>query len=111
MTTYAAGGAPAVIARPFDAPSRAERATPSAVRQPLVEEAMRQQAAALLQHLYRWLDAAAAAVPQVSAVVPMLVTAVQLYEAQQYPACRERVQSVMGVLRQARWAYPALPPL
>jgi len=41
----------------------------------------------------------------------MLVIAVQLYEAQQYPACLDQVQSAIGVLQQARWAFPALPPL
>lgn len=84
---------------------------PMAARQSAVEEAMRQQAAALLQHTYRWLEATASTAPQVLGVVPMLVTAVQLYEAQQYPASLDLVQAAIGVLQQARWTFPALPPL
>jgi len=76
-----------------------------------VDEAMRQQAAASLQHTYRWLEAAIPIAPQLSGMASPLVTAVQLYQAQQYPACLDQVSAVIGQLRQARWAFPTLPPL
>jgi len=77
----------------------------------LTDEVLRQRAAALLQHVYRWLDASVPVAPDVLDVVPVLVTAVQLYEAQEYPACLDQVQAAMAALRQARWTFPALPPL
>jgi hypothetical protein len=80
--------------------------------QPLVvNEAMRQQAAALLQHTYRWLEAALPVAPQMSTMAAPLITAVQLYQAQQYDACLYQMHEVIGSLRQARWAFPMLPPL
>jgi hypothetical protein len=80
-------------------------------RQAAVDEAMRQQAAALLQHAYRWLETAIPVAPQLSSRVSPLVTAVQLYQAQQYAACLDQASAVIGSLQQARWAFPTLPPL
>jgi len=116
VTAYTIGGGmpgmtPGAMLRAFEAVPSAEWSPAMAVRQPIAEEALRQQAAALLQHVYRWLEATAPVAPQVLGVVPMLVTAVQLYEAQQYPACLNQVQAAIGVLQQVRWAFPALPPL
>ena len=65
----------------------------------------------MLQHVYRWLEATAPVAPQVLGVVPMLVTAVALYEAREYPGCLNQVQAAIGVLQQARWTFPTLPPL
>jgi hypothetical protein len=84
---------------------------PIGTRQPAVDEAMRQQAAASLQHAYRWLEAAIPMAPQLSGMVSPLITAVQLYQAQQYAACLNQVSAVIGALQQARWAFPTLPPL
>jgi hypothetical protein len=78
---------------------------------PAVQEALRQQAAALIQHTYRWLEAAIPDVPQLSAVVPTMVTAVQLYQAQQYPACLNQITAVIANLQQARGVFPTLRPL
>jgi hypothetical protein len=80
-------------------------------RQPAVDEAMRQQAAAVLQHTYRWFETAIPAAPQLSGLISPMVTAVQLYQAQQYAACLDRAGAVIGSLQQARWAFPTLPPL
>jgi len=80
-------------------------------RPAVTEDALRQQAAALLQHAYRWLEAAAPIAPQVVTVVPMLVTAVHLYEAGEYPASLNQVQAAIAALKQARLTIPALPPL
>lgn len=80
-------------------------------RQPAVDEVLRQQAAALLQHAYRWLEAAIPVAPQLSGMAAPLLTAVQLYQAQHYAACLDQVGAVIGSLRQARWAFPTLPPL
>jgi hypothetical protein len=77
----------------------------------VAEDVLRQQAAAHLQHVYRWLDATATVAPPVVAVVPMLVTAVHLYEAGDYLACLNQVQAASGALQQARLTFPALPPL
>jgi hypothetical protein len=84
---------------------------PIGTRQPAVDEAMRQQAAASLQHAYRWLETAIPVAPQLSGMVSPLVTAVQLYQAQQYAACLNQVSGVIGALQQARWTFPTLPPL
>jgi hypothetical protein len=54
---------------------------PVIVGQPTIDEPLRQRAAALLQHTYRWLEAGLPDAPQLSAAVPAVVTAVQLYEA------------------------------
>jgi len=85
---------------------------PPYARPSIVEDAQRQQAAALLQHVYRWLDATASVTPGVVlGVVPMLVTAIQLYQSQQYLDCRRHGAAVVGLLQQTRFANPALPPL
>lgn len=76
-----------------------------------LQEAWRQQAAALLQHAYRWLETTVPAAPQLSSLVAPTVTAVQLYQAQQYAASLRQVNAVIGAMQQARWAYPNLPPL
>jgi hypothetical protein len=91
------------------APSGA--AVPALAGQPAIDEPLRQQAAALLQHTYRWLEAAIPDVPQLAAVVPATVTAVQLYEAAQYPACLGQITAVMSNLQQARGVFPTLRPL
>jgi len=85
--------------------------TLGAAYQPAVDEAMRQQAAASLQHAYRWLEMSIPAAPQLSGMISPLITAVQLYQAQQYGACLNQVSAVIGSLQQARWAFPTLPPL
>jgi len=77
----------------------------------VVDEAMRQESAALLQHVYRWLETVIPVAPQLSGTVRPLLTAVQLYQAQQYAACLEQANGVIGSLRRARWAFPTLPPL
>lgn len=74
-------------------------------------EAMRQPAAAIIQRCYRWLEAAVPLLPQVAALVPVLVTAVQQYAAQQYTACLQQVAVVAQTVQQLRAAVPALPPL
>lgn len=74
-------------------------------------EPLRQQAAALLQRCYHWLDAAVPIVPQVSWLVPALVTAVQQYEAQQYEACLAQTLAVIQTMRQVQAAVPTLPAL
>lgn len=86
-------------------------AVPIGVGSPAVEEAMRQQAAALLQHTYRWLENAVPAAPPLAGVIAPLVAAVQLYQAERYAACLRQVTAVVGGLQQARWAFPTLPPL
>lgn len=80
-------------------------------RPAVTEDALRQQAAAVLQHVYRWLEATAPIAPPVLGVVPMLVTAVHLYEAREYPACLNQVQAATSAMQQARSAFPTLPPL
>ena len=82
-----------------------------AVATPAPAEVLRQQTAALLQRVYRWLEATAPAAPQVLGVVPMLVTSIQLYEAQEYEGCRNQIGAAVSVLRQIRAAFPMLPPL
>jgi len=117
MTAYTVGAVPGVVPRPFEAPQPVEAPAPpdwsSTIpgAPPVAEDALRQQAAALLQHVYRWLEATAPVAPQLLGVVPMLITAVQLYEVQQYPACLQQVRAATGVLQRARWSFPALPPL
>lgn len=74
-------------------------------------EALRQQAAAHLQRCYRWLEDAIRIVPQTADLVPVLVTAVQQYEAQQYEACLAQVSVVIQTVRQVRMSVPSLPPL
>ena len=74
-------------------------------------EAMRYQTAGLLRHTYRWLRAASEVTPAVTRVAPTLTVAVQLYDAEQYPAALRQLSGVVAMLHQARQAYPALPPL
>ncbi|BCY07112.1 hypothetical protein [Actinoplanes sp. L3-i22] len=74
-------------------------------------EAMRQPAAAIIQRCYRWLEAAEPILPQAVAVAPVLVTAVQQYAAQQYPASLQQVAVVVQTVQQLRAAVPGLPPL
>lgn len=74
-------------------------------------EAMRQQAAAVIQRCYRWLEAAVPMVPQVAALAPVLVTAVQQYEAQQYPACLQQAVVVAQTAQRLHTQVPGLPPL
>jgi hypothetical protein len=74
-------------------------------------EALRQQAAALLQRCYHWLEAAVPVAPQVAWLVPALVTAVQQYEAQQYQACLAQTLWVIQAIGQLQAAVPILPPL
>jgi hypothetical protein len=76
-----------------------------------VEEAMRQQAAASLRQTYRWFRDAVPTAPALAGVTPALVAAVQLYEARQYPECLTQTSTTVETLRQARGAYPTLPPL
>jgi hypothetical protein len=74
-------------------------------------EARRLQAAATLQRCYRWLEQAIQSAPQLGHLVPPLLTAVQLYEAEHYEACLAQTIAVMQVAQQLRSALPLLPPL
>jgi hypothetical protein len=74
-------------------------------------EALRQQVAAALQRCYHWLEVAIPIVPQVSWLVPILVTAVQQYEAQQYQASLYQSWAVVQAMRQVQAAVPTLPQL
>jgi hypothetical protein len=74
-------------------------------------EAMRYRTAGLVQHTYRWLRAASEVTPAVTRAAPALTVAVQLYDAEQYPAAMSQLSGVVAMLHQARHAYPALPPL
>jgi hypothetical protein len=68
--------------------------------------------AALLQHSYRWTQAAATVTPLVAQqAAPTLTVAAQLYEAGQYPAAMDQVSRAVWMLHQARQAYPGLPEL
>jgi hypothetical protein len=78
--------------------------------QPSVE-ALRQQAAAIVQRCYRWLEACAPVLPQTAALVPAMIAAVHQYEAQQYAACINQAAAVAGAASQLRAAVPGLPPL
>jgi hypothetical protein len=72
---------------------------------------MRYQAAGLLQHTYHWVRAASEVTPAASRAAPALAVAVQLYDAEHYPAALSQLSGVVAMLHQARQAYPALPPL
>jgi hypothetical protein len=85
--------------------------TPSALGHPAADEELREQAAALLQHTYRWLDQAVVDVPRLAGAIPATVAAVQLYEAGQYAPCLHQIAAVLGSLQHARGAFPALPAL
>jgi hypothetical protein len=78
---------------------------------PVPAEAMRYQTAGLLQHTYRWMRAASEVTPAVTGAAPALTVAVQLYDAERYPAALHQLSNVVAMLHQARQAYPALPPL
>ncbi len=74
-------------------------------------EAMRQPAAATIQRCYRWMEVAAPALPQVAALAPVLVTAVQQYAAQQYEASLHQATLVVQLAQQLRAIAPGLPAL
>jgi hypothetical protein len=74
-------------------------------------EAMRQQAAATIQRLYRWLEAVVPSLPQVGSLVPALVTAVQQYEAQQYGPCLQQAMLVAQAAQHVQVSVPGLPQL
>ena len=83
---------------------------PAMLNQPS-PEAMRQQAAATIHRLYRWLEAVVPMLPQVGTLVPALVTAVQQYEAQQYGPCLQQALFVAQAAQQVQLSVPGLPPL
>ena len=83
---------------------------PSVIAAP-TSEAMRQPAAAIIQRCYRWLEASVPMLPQVAALAPVLVTAIQQYAAQQYAACLQQVSTVVATVQQLRLSMPTLPPL
>ena len=74
-------------------------------------EALRQQAAAVIQRCYRWLEAVVPAVPQFATLVPAMITAVQQYEAQQYAVCLSQAITVAETIRQLQATVPGLPAL
>jgi len=74
-------------------------------------EARRYQTAGLLLHTYQWVRAASEVTPTVTMAAPALTVAIQLYNAEQYPAAMRQLSGVVAMLHQARQAYPALPPL
>ena len=74
-------------------------------------ESMRQPAAALIQRCYRWLEAAAPILPQVAALVPVLVTAIHQYEAEQYAVCLQQAVLVAQTAQRLNANAPALPAL
>ena len=75
-------------------------------------ELHRQDAAALLQQIYRWTCAASNVVPAVAPqVAPALGVAAQLYSAEQYPAALSQLAGVVAMVDQARRSYPALQGL
>jgi len=100
---------PAVAGTPATAGAGTVAATP-APAPGLPVEALRQQAAAVLQHSYRWLESAVPLAPQTADLVPALSVAVQLYEAAQYEASLALAQAVAQGAWQIRQAVPALPP-
>jgi hypothetical protein len=73
------------------------------------DEAMRQQAAAVIQRSYRWLDASAPLAPQVAGLIPPLITAVQQYEAEQYAASLTGAVAVVQTAQALHGATPILP--
>lgn len=74
-------------------------------------ESRRLQAAASLHRCYRWLEQSIQSAPQLGHLVPPLLTAVQLYEAEHYEACLAQTIAVMQVAQQLRSVLPLLPPL
>ena len=95
---------------PATAATTAQPGQPAMLNQPS-PEAMRQQAAATIQRLYRWLEAVVPMLPQVGTLVPALVTAVQQYEAQQYGPCLQQALFVAQAAQQVQLSVPGLPPL
>ena len=100
------------VLRPFDGVTLVNpaRQGPAGMAAPTTE-AMRQPAAATIQRCYRWMEAAVPVLPQVAALAPVLVTAVQQYAAQQYLPCLQQVATVAQAVRQLRTAVPTLPAL
>jgi hypothetical protein len=74
-------------------------------------ESMRQPAAAVIQRCYRWLEAAVPILPQVAALVPVLVTAIHQYEARQYAVCLQQAVLVAQTAQRLSANAPALPAL
>jgi hypothetical protein len=74
-------------------------------------ESMRQPAAAVIQRCYRWLEAAVPILPQVAALVPVLVTAIHQYEAEQYAVCLQQAMLVAQTAQRLNANAPALPAL
>jgi hypothetical protein len=68
----------------------------------LAAGSLQMQCAAMLQRLYGWLQVAVPQQPQLAAVIPPLVQAVQLYRVGLYEPCAAQLQSVIGMLNQAR---------
>jgi hypothetical protein len=83
---------------------------PAMLNQPTTE-AMRQQAAATIQRLYRWLEAVVPMLPQLGVLVPALVTAVQQYETQQYGPSLQQALVVAQSAQQVQLSVPGLPSL
>jgi hypothetical protein len=91
------GYAPAGL--PLGMPSGAlSGPVPGGIGQPSTE-ALRQQAAALIQRCYRWLEAVAPAQPRSSTLVPAMITAVQQYEARQYTVSLNQASAVAATIR------------
>lgn len=77
----------------------------------LAAGSLRAECATALRYLYGWLQIAIPQQPQLAAVVPPLVRAVELYRGGQDDACAGHLQSVIMQLHQARVLRPTLPPL
>jgi hypothetical protein len=70
--------------------------------------ATRQHAAALLQLSYRWLEGVVPGTPSAAALVPPLVTAVQLYMSRQYDSCLTQIAGVWQIARERGFVVPNL---
>ena len=70
---------------------------------------MRQQAAAVIQRSFRWLDASAPLAPQVAGLISPLITAVQQYEAEQYAASLTGAVAVVQTAQALHSTTPILP--
>ncbi|GIJ44130.1 hypothetical protein Val02_10160 [Virgisporangium aliadipatigenens] len=95
---------------PYGAPMMSRTPVNQGTAEPTTE-AMRQQAAAVIQRCYRWTEASVPVLPQVAALVPALVATIQQYEAQQYAACLQQALAVVAVIAELRATVPALPAL
>jgi len=73
--------------------------------------ALRLPAAAALQRCYKWLERAIIVAPQLVNLMPPMLTAVQLYETEQYEACLAQTAAVMQVMTQLQVSIPMLPQL